>query len=243
MTKMCKYGNHPIQEADRGFITFYARKGGELVEDSYACRKCDQNYRLGLYVTNGNIKTNTWMDCSLLHLRWEHGDEAKPDPAVLRLVGEMEPVMALAREWEKKVWFGGKEPHLDDTTTEPYDGLEDMGFRQYKEDDKGRRLPGMLPEGSLQAFVLPAEWKGYDAAVEGLNYTSYTMCGRSIFQIEDAKTHDMVSIILDDASPKPRGGIRSIDSTSAKALEMIQRATEDWEAGKISLVHNEDVGF
>lgn len=138
--------------------------------------------------------------------------------------------------WEREVWFGGQTPHLDDAVTKPYPDMPE--FRQYIDKRTG------APKGSLQAFVIPAEWHGYEAVMEdwdGVTYLSYTIAGRSIFQINAADAR--VGYCLDESSPTPRGGIQSLYCTADRAVALITRAITDWKYGKVTFVHSKDVGF
>lgn len=150
---------------------------------------------------------------------------------------KMTPVEAIGKEWERAVWFGGEDRSEDDRYTEPYPGMP--GFRQYRENPDGNEAyssirDAVLVPGSLQAFVIPAKYKYYVAQVGELRYNSSTLCGRSIFRIESPDAY--VSCILDETSPKARGGLSSIYATSEQAVALFQQAIEDWRAGRIQLV-------
>jgi len=243
-SKVCRHCGCEIQDND-GYIEYFRQKEGqEEPEVTHGCRDCDKAIRIKDYEETGIIRDRIWMDATLIHHDMENGRKpADAAPWVTKLVGEMEPIKAVGKEWERRVWFGGHEPWKDDTVTQPYDGLSGfMDLRQYKEDDKGRRLPGVLPEGSLQALVVPARNSGFGAEVDGVKYLSYTMCGRSIFQCEDTESGQFVSVILDEDSPSPRGGIRSICATPKMAFLLLGRAITDWEAGLIDLQPNQ-AGF
>jgi hypothetical protein len=239
---LCRTCGKPISENDPHLT--YHQDGRP---DEYGCTTCDTLRRVGEYQRTGVVTTQLWTDATLINYDVEHGKGPGPSWAA-QIVAAMSPVEGLGREWERQVWFGGEDRSQDDRYTEPYKGLEDMGHRQYKKKPEGHGTNSSiredaLPPNSLQAFVIPAEWKGYEAVVDGLKYMSYTLCGRSIFQIEDAKTGHFVSMITDEDSPTPRGGIRSIQATPAEATTFLIQAVADWKAGKIKLVHNENVGF
>lgn len=154
------------------------------------------------------------------------------------LCESMEPVEALVKTWEREVWFGGHDYSMDSAHTEPY--AENMPeFRSYIRDEKGIRLEH-VPPGSLQAFVLAATMKGYSAKVGDVTYSSYTVCKRSLFQIESGP--DRLTLILDEDSPMARGGIQGISATAKDAHAMLTRAIEDWKSGKIQLAGSTDMG-
>ena len=100
----------------------------------------------------------------------------------------------------------------------------------------------MLPPGSLQAFVIAAPLKGYSAKVDDRTYLSYSMAGRSIFQV-DADDGQFVSIILDETSPTARGGVRTLRARSETAAGLLTLAAEDWKAGRIEFKPSDGVGF
>jgi len=211
--------------------------------ETFTHDECDFLRRKADYADTGVIRSKLWLDAALIHqgrefknvkLRSAHRD----GPWVDKVIGEMAPIEEIAKEWEQVVWFGGQTPWEDDTVTEPYPGLpEHMGCRSYK-DEQGP------PPGSLQEFVVNATYKGYGAKVEGIQYLSYSMCGRSIFQIAPEGQEDTyISIILDETSAVPRGGVNKLQATPSMALELVQTAIQHWEDGKIKLEHGEDIGF
>jgi hypothetical protein len=232
--KTCKFGGEPLP--DDNHVTYYVvdKKTGETTSETYGCREHDLEQRVKEYLDTGNIVTSLWTEAAILVERAKY-DKAEAPLWAQTLVLAMEPVTVMGKEWERVVWFGGGKPHEDDSMSMPYPGLG-LPDKAYREGIQGI-------EGSLQAFVRPAEWKGYSAEVDGLEYLSYTMCGRSVFQINDKETGSYVSMIMDEDSPSPRGGIRSINATPAEAIALFTKAIQHWQAGMINLVHGEGVGF
>ena len=131
------------------------------------------------------------------------------------VVSDMRVIEALEREWEMAVWFGGKLPTYYSLTKNPN-------------------------PGSLQEFVQKAPYKGYSATVGDNTYHSYTICGRSQFQIE-CKEH-YVNLILDETGTQLCGGIQGIYAPALVAYDLIEQATNDWKAGLIHLKKS-DVGI
>ena len=142
----------------------------------------------------------------------------------------MKPVEAALKAWERAVWFGDAEPNKDNKVTRPAKYIPES--REYKSDSYT-----LCPEGSLQRFVRRANYKGYRCDVEGISYLSYTMCGRSLFQIE--RGEDRVTVISDETSPDPRSGLQGIHAKASVAKELLERAVADWREGKIKLVRND----
>ena len=242
--KICRYGDHPIAEDDRyyTFFTVVGAKVGEKAEpESYACEKHETEHRVDEFMKTRVLTTGLIMSAALSHDRRRRDLGIKLDEPFNptkklwfdEFMADHDRVGVALKLWEREVWFGGKEPHLDNTMTRPYKNMPE--FREYIDKTK-------LPEGSLQAFVGPAKYKGYRADVDGKTYLSYTMCGRSIFQIETANG-TMVGIILDENSPTPRGGIKGIHATADQAIALIAQAIVDWKEGKINLVHSDGVGL
>lgn len=231
--KICKHGGEPL--SDDNHITYYAVDKEGSTSETYACREHDLEKRVQEYAETGNTITSLWTEAALLSARAEYKYGAVVPAWATTMVGDMEHVSALGKERERAVWFGGGEPHEDDTMSEPYPGLG-LPHKRYQKGIQGI-------QGSLQAFIRPAKWKGYQAEVDGVDYLSYSMCGRSVFQINDKETGSYVSMIMDENSPRPLGGVRSINATPTEAIALFKRAIADWQAGKINLVHSEDVGF
>lgn len=230
--KVCRFGGEEL--VGEGHITYY-RRLDDTTEEEFACRQHDLEHRARNYEESGVITTSLLMQAMLIHSDKVRGKEPSDwAPWVDRMMREIEPVWRVGKEWERAVWFGGHEPDKDDAVTEPapYDG------RQYRE-VRGRLK---LPKGSLQAFVIPAEFKGYSAMVDGLKYISYTIAGRSVFQVEDG-AGAVVSMIMDETSCHPRGGLQAIGARSEQAVEMFQRAIADWQSGRITLSANDGVGI
>lgn len=249
--KVCRYGNHVIDETDRrGFTTFYSvdEEGNPTKPDEYACHDHDKDHRVKQYLDTGvlttALMTEAYMD-QHDRMRALGVTEENYKPRVRfwfdRFVEECDRVHAAAKLWEREVWFGGKSPDKDDTLTEPYPGLGPP--------DRAYRKGAKPPEGSLQAFVHAAKFKGYRADVPTgdsggpLTYLSYTMCGRSIFQVDDDVNGTSVGVILDEDSPQPRGGIKSVTGTADQAVALLLRAILDWKAGRVKFEHKDGVGF
>ena len=195
------------------------------------CRQCRKILDAHEYMASRVIRTHLWTEASLDTYR---NKEDAPKWAQ-ELVDSMERVGELQKKFQKEVWFNGQEPHKDDDLTKPWrEGEEWDDMRSYK---KGQ-LP---PEGSLQRFVVQASWKGYKAQVGGVKYLSYTICGRSCFQIEDDVA--LVNLIFDEDSPSPRGGIQGIHATEEQAAALIEQAISDWKGGRMNLEPDTGVGF
>lgn len=250
--KTCRYGNHVIDESDRGgFTTFYStdKEGNPTKPEEYACRKHDKEQRVKEFKDTGVLTTGLMTEAYLDQddrrraLGQPIGDYCVNTKLWFDdFVAKCDAVNAVAKRWEREVWFGGQFPDLDDKVTKSDDGLLPR-YREYRNKKTG------MPEGSLQAFVQAAEWKGYRADVGAgdsggpVTYLSYTMCGRSIFQVDDDVNNVSVGIILDEDSPSPRGGIKSIHATAEQAVALLQRAVLDWKAGRINFEHKDGVGF
>lgn len=250
--KICRYGNHVINESDRGgFTTFYHTDadGNPDKPDEYACAKHDKEQRVKEFkatkVLTTRLMTEAYLDQNdrMRALGLTDGNYHPTTKLWFDdFVAECDAVGVAAKRWEREVWFGGQFPDLDDEVTKSDDGLLPR-YRTYRNKKTG------LPKGSLQAFVIPAQYKGYRADVGAgdsggpRTYLSYTMCGRSIFQIDDDVNDVSVGIILDEDSPSARGGIKSIHATGKQAIALIQRAVSDWQAGLIKWEHKDGVGF
>jgi hypothetical protein len=250
----CRYGGHPI--VGGSYWTFYREVDGVEVKE-YACNPHHTEKRVADYLVTRVLTTGLMTEASLESYRRKelYGvryDEPYPtfvEDGVTETVPPMwfdefmdacNRVQAAAKVWEREVWFGGDDPTADPSRVEPYSPRM-LDCLAYKRDADGRLDRSVLPKGSLQAFVIPAEYKGYKAEVDGRTYLSHTMCGRSIFQIDEGD--DSVGIILDEDSPSARGGIRNIHATAERAIQLIEQATADWKAGRINLVHGDGVGF
>lgn len=247
--KVCKYGGEAL--AGDNHITYYVvGQDGETKSETYACRDHDQEHRVAKYLESGILTSALMTEAVLSEDRQDRVWEGKCPTKEMwfnRYMRELRAVEAVGKEWEQLVWFGGAEPHLDDERTHPYPGLGEP-YRQYRQKPPGHNSHfctdiAAVPEGSLQAFVIAARYKGYVANVGDIEYLSYSMCGRSIFQIGDTKTGHFVSFILDETSPSPRGGIRSIHALPDEAVAMFKQAITDWQQGKINLVQGDGVGF
>lgn len=193
------------------------------------------------YLETGVIVTHLWTAAILSWYDKSQGIE-KPDwaPWMGRLMTEMETVEAAGKAFQAAVWFGGQEPWNDPSLTEPFPGFQEL--QQYKKDAYGKRIKHGIP-GSLQAFVLAAEYHGYSSTVGNHEYISYSMAGRSIFQVSKPSTGHYVSFIFDETSPNPRGGVRSIHAHPKEAVRMFTHAILNWQEGKIQLVQGESIGF
>lgn len=246
--KLCRHGGHNIDEA-AGYVAFYPADSTDTVEpDEYACREHDEERRVAEYTKTQVLRTSLISRAVL-----DQDDRRRAlglprmeyNPAIKLwfddFCDDLECVNDAAKVWEREVWFGGEHPERDPRRVEPYseNQPETLAYRRNKH---GSPRAELLPVGSLQAFVVPAEYKGYKAEVEDRTYLSYTMCGRSIFQIDRADG-TFVSIILDEDSPEARGGVRSIDATAEQAIVLIKQAIADWKGGRIHLVHSDGVGF
>lgn len=243
--KTCRHGGHPIDET-RGYVEFVSTdaEGNETGPREYACDRHDKERRVDEFkktrvLTTRLITEAVFAQSDRRRAMGVSEDEYRPTVKLWfdEFLDDLARVTAAAKVWEREVWFGGEEPHKDDKLTGPYGGLPSWyEERQY--------LPGVKPPaGSLQAFVDAAKWKGYRADVDGLTYLSYTMCARSIFQVDDDANETSVGIILDEDSPCPRGGIKSITATADQAVALIERAVADWKAGRVNLTHKDGVGF
>lgn len=238
--KLCKTGGHLIPERDMWHGSFRVDDDGNQVgETTYQCHKHWLRERSAEFVKSRVLHTRLINDATLEQYDRKrlyglrHDQPYSPGTPLAwfdTFCDDLAAVHAEAKLWERAVWFGGTEPDRDDTLTED----DQYGFRNYKE--------GVKPKAGLQAFVDAAEYKGYKAKVGDVEYLSYTMCGRSIFQI-DAPDDVSVGIILDEDSPSARGGIKSISATRDQAIALIRQAISDWQAGKIKLEHGEGVGF
>lgn len=249
--KVCRHGGHVIDE-QRGWVTHVQTddKGERTRPDEYSCTFHDDLKRVEEYERTRVLRTGLITLAVLeqdrrrraLGLRYD--DVYAPTIKLWfdHFMADLERVNVAAKVWEREVWFGGETPDSDPKRVEPYsENMPDT--LAYKRDAKGKIKLKHVPKRSLQAFVLPAQYKGYRCDVDGLTYLSYTMCGRSIFQIDDDANGTSVGIILDEDSPTARGGIKSIDATADQAVDLIERAVANWKAGRIVLVHQNGVGF
>lgn len=238
--KVCRYKGHAIDENDRCY-TFYTVKDDESVLDSYACEKHEMEQRVEDFMKDRVLRTGLIVTASLerdrrrraLGLRWDEPYTPSTKLWFDYFMDDYDRVDEAFKQWEREVWFGGKEPHKDDAVTRPY--LDMPEFRQYINKRTGP------PAGSLQAFVIPAQYHGYRADVDGVTYLSYSIAGRSIFQIDAGG--DSVGYCLDEDSPTPRGGIQSLSCTADRAVTLITKAIADWKEGKVTLKHSKSVGF
>lgn len=235
--KVCQHGNHPIRNG-RWVKHFRVDAASVDTEVTYSCEEHDDERRIKEYRETGILTTRLSMVAALEAYRWGKRSAVGDTSWFEYFQAEMGRVTEAFKVWEREVWFGGETPELDPDRVRPYsERLTDI--LAYKCDATGRKL---ATKGSLQAFVLDAKWKGYRANVANTVYLSYTMCGRSIFQIDDSNGA-MVTLILDEDSPTARGGIQGIQCTADKGVTLINKAVEDWKAGRITLVQNEGVGF
>ena len=243
--KVCRYGGHDIDENDR-FYTFYTVVDGRAEEDStpntYACEKHETEHKVEEFLKDRVLRTSLMVTASLardrrrrdLGLRWDEPYTPSIKLWFDHFMDDYDRVDEAFKLWEREVWFGGQTPHLDDAVTKPYADMPE--FRQYIDKKKG------APAGSLQAFVIPAKWHGYRADMwDGVTYLSYTIAGRSIFQIDAPDVS--LGYCLDETSPTPRGGIQSLSCTADRAVTLITRAIADWKDGKVTFAHSDAVGF
>jgi hypothetical protein len=194
-----------------------------------------------LYLKDRVLTTRLMMTASLerdrrrraLGLQWDEPYTPSTKLWFDHFMADYDRVDEAFKLWEREVWFGGKEPHKDDTVSRPYPDMPE--FRQYIDKRKG------APAGSLQAFVILAQYHGYRADVDGVAYLSYSIAGRSVFQIDAGDVS--VGYCLDEDSPTPRGGIQSLSCTADRAVTLITRAITDWKDGKVTFAHSKNVGF
>lgn len=162
-----------------------------------------------------------------------------------RLTTQMDSVTAAGKVWEREVWFGGEDRSQDPRYTEPFEGLGG-GWRAYLSKPVGHgshfsTREDVLPPGSLQALVVPAPYKGYECVVGDVKYMSYSIVGRSMFQIENKDAR--VTYIVDETSPKARGSVQGIEARREDAVMLFLQAVIDWKAGRIQLTQAADVGL
>ena len=96
--------------------------------------------------------------------------------------------------------------------------------------------------GGVQAFVRAAPMKGYRADVDGMVVMSYTLCGRSLLQVEQPDGQ-FICCIYDEESETPRGGIQGIHARPEVAISLLQWLQTAWKTGSINLVHSPNVGI
>lgn len=249
--KLCRYGNHPIDEQKR-FTTFFSvgEDGKETEPQMYACEVHHLMHRIQEFKDTRVLTTGLMTEAFLAMADRKHalglhsGDPYREDPPKMwfdEFVDATDTVDAAVKRWEREVWFGSQHPDKDNKITQDDGDLP--RYRTYKNKKTGP------PKGSLQAFVIPAQYKGYRADVPAgdsggpLTYLSYSMCGRSIFQIDDDVNNVSVGIILDEDSPSPRGGIKMVAGRMGQIIDLIERSILDWKAGRIKWEHKDSVGF
>ena len=219
---ICSRTNHPI--SDNAYVTLYE----EGKPDRYECLAHAHERYLREYAQSKLLTTQLLQLASL--------EKYRPMPilnqrALLEISQASVLIQAAIKTWEATVWFGGDQPWLDSKRVE-----NNGHFISYKKVN-GKIPTDALPPNSLQAFVIPAPWKGYQAQVGTLLYRSYTICGRSLFQIEEGDY--FLSICCDETSPQPRSGLQGIQATLPDALRFLERAVADWKGGVIRLEHEE----
>lgn len=240
--KTCCNGGHPIAD-DARYTAYYNIVDGEVAQEptSYECGKHASERRIADFLQTRTLTTGLIVEASLdrdrrrraLGIPWDGVYNPSIKMWYDHFMADCDRVDETFKLWEREVWFGGQAPHLDDTVTEPYPDMPE--FRQYIDKKKG------APAGSLQAFVIPAKRQGYKAEVDGTTYLSYTIAGRSIFQIDRGDVS--IGYCLDETSPTPRGGVQSLSCTADQAVALITRAISDWKEGKIVFQPSDKVGF
>lgn len=252
--KICRYGNHPIDEQER-FTTFFSvgEKGEPTKPEEYACEGHYLQHRIQEFKDTRVLTTSLMTEAYLAMADRKHAlglhsnDPYRVDTPKLwfdEFTDAADTVDVAVKRWERQVWFGGQHPDKDNKVTKGTKGSEGLsGYREYRNKKTG------APKGSLQAFVIPAQYKGYRADVPAgdnggpLTYLSYTMCGRSIFQIDDDVNNVSVGIIVSEDEPSPRGGIKMVSGRMGQIIDLIERSILDWKAGRIVWEHKEGVGF
>lgn len=78
--------------------------------------------------------------------------------------------------------------------------------------------------------------------MDGREYWSQTMAGRSLFQIDDVATGNYICLIFDETSAVPRGGLQGIRCEEELAEQYLKQAVEDWQNGKIKFEHQGVLG-
>lgn len=246
----CRTTGHLIHPDDR-YVTFSRTdaEGNIVGAEEYACEPCYYHQKKEEFLSTGVLTTRLLCKATLDAMDRKRSlgllsrDNYPPGTPLQwfdEFCADLARVEGEVAIWQRQVWFGGKHPELDSTVTEPYS--KNMPDEVAYKRKRGEIIKGCIPEGSLQAFVCGAKWQGYSAKVDGVTYLSYTICGRSLFQV-DAEDGASVGIILDETSPKARGGIQSIDATADRAIALLQQAVADWQAGRIQLTHDDNVGF
>lgn len=181
-----------------------------------------------LFQRTGRLQTSLVVEAAVLA---RSSKSCRADEWFNQFYQDFTRVSEVAKIWERRVWLGGHEPHKDDTLTQI---IPDMECRKY-------RPTASPPPRSLQAFVWSSKGRPHRADVSGLRYLLYTLCGRTVFQIDDPGNSISVGIILAETSPRPQGGIQSISATADQAIGLIHCSIAEWEAGLIQFVQDEKV--
>ncbi len=81
----------------------------------------------------------------------------------------------------------------------------------------------------LQSVVRRCKSSGMSMAHEGLAVLLYSMAGRIMITIQDGVGD--VTLIADETSKESTMGVQGTHSTESQAVDLIERATEAWNAG------------
>lgn len=118
--KTCRYGNHVIDESDRGgFTTFFHtdEEGNPDKPDEYACAKHDKEQRVKEFkatkVLTTHLMTEAYLDQNdrMRALGLSDGNYHPTTKLWFDdFVAECDAVSAAAKRWEREVWFGGQFP-------------------------------------------------------------------------------------------------------------------------------------
>lgn len=87
--------------------------------------------------------------------------------------------------------------------------------------------------GGLQALARNAKTKGTSAEANGLKLLCFTMCGRAMMTIDEPDAS--VTTITEEDSSESRMGLRGIDATADRAVELLIKVRRLWKAGALKV--------
>lgn len=212
----CKHDGKRLRPDEPHYV--HIREG---LPDEYECKPCRIALDVKEFLATGRMSGLLTIEAILASHR------AGPTPAwVVQYTAALDLVAAEFQKWQKEVWFGGQVPHENLELTRPWlPGMTDSRLRCYVDPAEG------APEGSLQRFVIRAPFKRYRAEKSGLTYSLVDVGASCLLRIRRGQSGEFVTLILDETSPYPRGGVERVEATADEAQELIRQAVQDWAAG------------